>query len=105
MSTYSRLLRCTLLPLDRRAPFVYGTVPQEQVDEVLIRHPSLGRHILEVIDRRGIEADGYLAFERLAYGFLRDLEKSYSFLISFSDIFLLPASSRFSHAILPTALW
>jgi hypothetical protein len=42
--------------LDGRAPFLHGAVPQEQVDEVLIRHSQFGRHLLEVVDRRGVEA-------------------------------------------------
>jgi hypothetical protein len=52
--------------LNGGAPFLHGAVSQEQVDEVLIRHPQLGRHVLEVVDRRGVEANGDLTLSRLA---------------------------------------
>jgi hypothetical protein len=65
---YSAATRRILRPLNGWAPFVYSTVPQEQVDEILIRHPQFGSHILEVIDRRGIKANGYLPLELLGVG-------------------------------------
>jgi hypothetical protein len=63
------------------APFLHGAVSQEQVDQVLIWHSQLGRHVLEVIYRRGIETDGDLTLELFGVGVLSGFGKSYSFLI------------------------
>src|ERR1035441_8585614 len=56
--------RHLLRPLNDRAPFLDGAVSQKQIDEVLIRHPQLSNHSLEVIHRRDIEANSDLALER-----------------------------------------
>jgi hypothetical protein len=68
--------------LNDRTAFLDGAVPQEQIDEVLVWDPQLGRHFLEIVHRPNIEANGDLALELLGIGFLRDWEKSYSFLIA-----------------------
>jgi hypothetical protein len=49
--------------LNDRAPFPHGTVPQAEIDRVLIGHPQLSRQFLEVVQRRGIEVNGDLALE------------------------------------------
>src|SRR5580693_4786183 len=64
---------CVLRPLDAGTPFLHSAVSQEQVDEVLIRHPQFGRHLFEVVDCRGVEADGHLTLELLGVGILTGL--------------------------------
>jgi hypothetical protein len=49
--------------LNDRPPFLHGAVSQEQIDEVLIGHSQLCRHLLEVVHRRNIKANGDLALE------------------------------------------
>jgi hypothetical protein len=61
--------------LNDRASFLQGAVPQEQIDEVLIWHPQLGRYFLEVVDRRGIQANGDLALEPIGVRVLAGLGK------------------------------
>jgi hypothetical protein len=63
-----------LWPLNSGAPFLHGTVSQEQVNEVLIRHPQLGSLVLEVVDRHGVEANGDLTLELLGVGILAGWE-------------------------------
>src|ERR1017187_7712967 len=74
-SAASRPFRRALGPLNDRTPFLHGAVPQEQIDEVLIWHPQLGRHFLEVVHRRSIEANGDLALESIGVRVLAGLGK------------------------------
>ena len=52
-----------LKPMNGGAPLVHGAVPQEQIDEILIWHAQLCRHLLEVVNSRGIKANRYLALK------------------------------------------
>ncbi|MBZ5620593.1 MAG: hypothetical protein LAQ69_17990, partial [Acidobacteriia bacterium] len=57
---------------------------QEQNDEILIRHPQIGRHLIEVVHLRGVEADGDLTLEPFDVRVLAGLGKSYSLLMQVS---------------------
>src|ERR1035437_120967 len=74
-SAASRPFRRRLEPLNDRAPFLHGAVPQKQIDEVLIWHPQLDRHLLEVVHRRSIEANRDLALESIGVRVLAGLGK------------------------------
>jgi hypothetical protein len=56
--------------LNDRAPLLYGAVPQEKIDEVLIWHPEFGCQFLEVVHRDNIKPDGDLALELFDVGVL-----------------------------------
>ena len=49
---------------------MHSTVPQEQIDEVLIRHAELRRHLLEVLHRRRIKPNRHLTLQLLRVGVL-----------------------------------
>src|ERR1039458_9079804 len=55
--------RWVIEPTHDRAPLLNGAVSQKQIDQVLIRHPEICRHSLEVVHRRNIKANGDLALE------------------------------------------
>src|ERR1700690_1713926 len=57
------LFRLLLDPLNRRTALFQGAVSQEQIDEVLIWHPQLGRHLFEVVHRHVVKPNRDLALE------------------------------------------
>jgi Protein of unknown function (DUF433) len=68
-------LRPGLWPTNHGVSFLHGAVPQEQVNEVLVGHAQFARQVLEVVDRRGVEADGDLAPEPVGVGILSGFGK------------------------------
>jgi hypothetical protein len=50
------------------AEVTLGAVAQEEIDYVLIGHAEFGRHFFEVVNRRGIKADGDLTLEMFDVG-------------------------------------
>jgi CRP-like cAMP-binding protein len=51
--------------LNRRTKLLHCAIAQKQIHQVLIRHPQFRRHLLEVIHRRRIQANGDLALQLL----------------------------------------
>ena len=46
-----------------RPLLTFGAVPEEQVNQVLIRHVQIRRELFEVADGRRVKPDGHLALE------------------------------------------
>jgi hypothetical protein len=75
--------------LNSWTPFPHGAISQEQVDKVLVRHPELSRHILEVIDRHSVEANRDLTLELIGVGIFAGSRK----VVFFSHLSLQYTSS------------
>jgi hypothetical protein len=76
--------------LNRWTPLLRRTISEEQIDEVLIRHPQLGRHFLEVVYRRGVKANRDLTLELLGVRILAGLGK----IVLFSHLGLQQAETE-----------
>jgi hypothetical protein len=57
-------------PLEAWAPFLLGTVAQEQVDQVLVRNSKFSGSLFEVGDGCRIEPNRDLSLEELGIGIL-----------------------------------
>jgi hypothetical protein len=74
--------------------FLQSAVSQKQVDEILIRHTQFYRHLLEVVHRYRVQADGDLTLELPGIPILAGFRKLYSLLIGGSNTSLLLVPSR-----------
>ena len=50
-------------PLEAELPLMLNTIPQVQIDEILIRNPGLFGHRLEVASNIGAQSDGHLLLQ------------------------------------------